>query len=659
MRPDQQVRVLSKIWGNRKGYVFLPWIDGGKGKARKQHYHEGRAYLWPKDKPAIIEHLTEHASDDLYFSVQVFNGKRRVEELADIETRLWADLDEVDPRTIEEDLKPTIAWESSPGRFQAVWVMQGGRHGASLADKENHRLTHYLGADPSGWDTTQLLRVPGSLNNKPDNIEKNGGTPPRGKLLWDARGIFTWEDVDHLPSVTGTGEASEAQLIDETLLQNIDRHEVWGRIRLSVSPQVREYMRAKDSTGADRSEIAWQIERDLADAGLSLAEIIAVIRPTVWNKFAGRQDELRRLVTEVTKALAAKKEEQTGVVLEEDMPKLELVPFWQDESYLNQEPPVWLVEDLIPEGGCGFIAGIPKSMKSWLALDLAISMSAGVPFLDREIPETKNVLYIQQEDPGTLVLERHHIIASSKAPSYDPLGANLRPSGGALYVVIHSGFSGADTGWQAWLDEQVGKHDIDLVIMDTLATVAGGINVDKANEVKSFLLDPIKVIGRTHNCAMLFVHHMTKASDNERAGQNMSGSGQIHAWADFGIYARNKDDQNRLTFQHETKYTGTVNQTFWLKGLDDEPKRWEPEEVLMTDRAATQGSIVHTDGTIDVDLSDEPSGKKLPKMHEQKREAKIRNQARARELADAGKDLDFISRAVGVSVRTVKGYLKD
>jgi hypothetical protein len=658
LQPEQQLKLLSKIWGRgRDGYVFLPWIVAGDERRR---WHEGPAYAWPADRDRVLTTLRAHALDDLYFAPAIFNGTERREDLVDIEGTLWADLDEADPQEFPEALKPTHAWETSPGRYQAIWEMTSPRHGASWPGKENQRLSHAVGADPSGWDSTQLLRVPGGVNNKAHHIKNNGGVAPRGQLVWTNREIHDWDAFDALPQVE-TARVLDIDVLGEELLDSVDRHDVWGKVRLKVSSHVRDYMRMRDADGHDRSEVAWQIERDLADAGCSLAEIVAVMRPTVWNKFEGRNDELKRLMTEVAKAIAARPNlsGHTGgsddllEPAEDDTPKPVLVPFWEDDGYLNQPEPQWLVEGLIPEGGCGFISGIPKSMKSWLALDLSISLTANVEYLERMPTRVCNVLYIQQEDPASLVLQRHIIIARTKAPQHAP-GDLLTPSPGALYVVVQSGFIGSDMGWQAWLDEQVLEHEIDLVVMDTLATVSGGADIDSGREVKASLLDPIKVISRRHNCAMLFVHHNTKAGSNSRAGQNMSGSGQIHAWADFGIYAQEKDERsNRLTFSAETKYTGTESMTFEMAGLDEDPQEWRPRYVLKDEDAISTG--------ISVDFSTSGDGpKKGQERNQQRAKEKAERMNECREIlshSPQASPLD-ISRRLGVSVKTITGYLK-
>jgi hypothetical protein len=60
---------------------------------------------------------------------------------------------------------PTIVVESSPGHRQLYFRLTRlvePRHGAAL----NRRLAAVLGGDNSGWDLTQLLRIPGTHNTK-------------------------------------------------------------------------------------------------------------------------------------------------------------------------------------------------------------------------------------------------------------------------------------------------------------------------------------------------------------------------------------------------------------------------------------------------------------------------------------------------------------
>lgn len=578
MEPKEQLRVLKSIWGSQEGYVFLPYIPQhlARGPERKRSLRNGPAFRtgqWDE----MLRHLSQHRNDELYFAPMVFSGPRRQSHLATKSRRLWADLDEVDPHTIPDDLTPNILWETSPGRYAAVWFMDRRRPETTERGGENHKLTIALGADPSGWDTTQLLRVPGSANNKPGYPEGI-----RGRLISYERGSHSWDTVDELPEVPET-EVAGGDLIDEQLLDSVDRFEVWTRLRRRVPGQLRQMMRLKEADDTmDRSSIAWQIERSLADAGATLLEMVAIMRPTPWNKFEGRADELKRLTLECGKALALRSITPQEEELEDDTQdrKIDLVPVYRNVEFLTAPEPTWLFDQFIPTQGCGFISGIPKSMKSWLALDMGICAALGIPYLGYVIERPVNVLYIQQEDPTSLVNARLNTIATSKDSKWalsTDVSKNLRwPA--ELFPAVYTGFQGNDESWRDWLDEKVEQHDIELVIFDTLATIASGTDPDSGIAIKGELLDPIKQIARKQHCAMCFVHHNTKSQGNERAGQNMAGSGQIHAWADFGLYVHQKTDDNIISFTHETKYTGTNHLKYKIEGLEEDPQRYEPVE---------------------------------------------------------------------------------
>lgn len=566
---EKQVEILAKIWGkDRDGFVFLPWISGSArdSAGRRDSYHEGRAYEWPREREAIVAHLQSHPTDDVYFTPALFNAKRRIEQNVDAERSLWADLDPVDPRTLG-DLKPTIAWETSPGRYQAVWLLNTPLTGASWPSRENHRLTLAIGADPSGWDSTQLLRVPGRRNHKP----VYGDVPVAGRLLWQNGPRYVWADFDDLPAV-GQDLSDLEQLADESTLDAVDRHQVWGRVRLQVSSRCRELVAARDTTGADRSDVLWEIERELADAGCSAVEIIAIVRSTVWNKYAGRNDELKRLKIEAARALSARGD---TTILEGDDDAHKPGILWLTDVLAKPIPrPRWLVKNIWTQAGCGFIAGAPKSYKSWMALDLAISVATGAPFLGMfAVPEAQPVLYIQEEDDLRLVADRLEAIVEERLPDRFWQG-RLQLEGSRvdwippttplpIALQVQTGFIASDPGWQAWLRDTVEDGQFGLVVIDTLGTTAGDIDTDRAQEMNTKILRPLKQIARTQSTALCIVHHNKKQADSSRAGQDMLGSTALHAWVDCAIYARGKDTSGIVVIEREAKLA--PDQTYRLR----------------------------------------------------------------------------------------------
>lgn len=601
--------ILAKIWGNdRDGYVFLPYIDGRARTSdeRRHSYHEGKAFNWPHDREAIQAHLDAHVNDDLYFTPALFNAKRRIEQNVEAERTLWADLDPVDPRQLGE-YRPTIAWETSPGRYQGVWLLNEPLIGASWPSRENHRLSLFLGADPSGWDSTQLLRVPGRRNHKYDN-------PPQGRVLWSTGPRYTWDDFSSLPEISAGGVIEELDLADETLLKTINRQELWGRVRLLVTPRCRELYLSR-SAGGDRSDALWEMEREFADAGCSVAEIIVLVRGTVWNKYKGRNDELKRLKIEAAKAIAERPEDWEEPI---DTPK----PGRNYLASLATTPiprPNWLIDGIWTSGACGFIAGPPKSYKSWVAIDMAVAVATGQPFLGQyKVKKPGPVLYLQEEDSLRLVWDRLGNVVENRAPEtfwggtldVTPATTSKALRGGPRAVPgrgvtwspntqpipmidlqVQTGFIASDPSWQAWLEESVSQENYRLIVIDTLSTTAGEVDTDKAIELMTKILRPMRQIAIKHKVAICIIHHNRKQSAGGRAGNDMLGSVALHAWVDCALYARAREDaSNIIQLDRESKEDQAMSIRFAVPHMFRDYKTgnqqlWDPE--LLPDHEVT------------------------------------------------------------------------
>lgn len=601
---EQQLSLISKAWGKQSGYCFFPWVSGEARdrETRIQSYHEGPAFLWPDDRAKILKHMKAHTGDDLWWCPSLFEKERRQLEFAMDEHCLWADLDEIPPAEIE-DYPPSVAWETSPGRYQALWLVQPGSgdlQGASWRGGENQRLTYHLGADVSGWDTTQLLRIPGWFNHKPE-WRKKYGKPPQGKLLWRSGRLYLPDDFSDLPEVPHQGQL---ETVLEDQIEAVNRREVWARVRLKCSPTVRELVNAKavGPVKEGRSGALWQIERDLADAGCTAPEIVAIARETVWNKFAGRADELKRLTIEAAKAIQARSEEVSDALEEEREDKPKPQPLFT--ILANIVPPEWLVEGIWTKGACGFIAGQPKVFKSWCALDLGLSIATGMDFLNRfKVLSPGPVLYIQEEDGPPTVKSRVDKIwpakqadrmvvennGSGKPEVYwlPPREAMAEP---LIMASINEGFILSDPTWQSWLDEVLEEGFVTdgnkrspyrMVIMDPLMMIMGDVEENKAAGMTEKLFKPAKLLARKHSVAISIVHHMRKGNAGvgrgggnsgewERGGQLLLGSVANHAWAEDALYLKLTKGGVEVELESKTAPSGK----FRVSNIRN--KRWEP-----------------------------------------------------------------------------------
>jgi hypothetical protein len=100
---------------------------------------------------------------EVYVCAHLLIRRRRIKANAAPVLALYADGDGAKVGTgIPE---PTAIVESSPGRQQFYWGLAVPMP-PDEAEFLNRRLAYAMGADASGWDLTQLLRVPGTPNHK-------------------------------------------------------------------------------------------------------------------------------------------------------------------------------------------------------------------------------------------------------------------------------------------------------------------------------------------------------------------------------------------------------------------------------------------------------------------------------------------------------------
>jgi hypothetical protein len=124
-----------------------------------------RYFLFPTKRGEAAEWAIGESDRgrEAYFCAHLLTDRRRVKENAAPMRALYVDGDGAYPG--EGIPQPTAIIESSPGRLQMWWRLDS-EIPPETGENLNRRLAYAIGADKSGWDLTQLLRVPGTTNHK-------------------------------------------------------------------------------------------------------------------------------------------------------------------------------------------------------------------------------------------------------------------------------------------------------------------------------------------------------------------------------------------------------------------------------------------------------------------------------------------------------------
>jgi hypothetical protein len=268
------MNTITRLWARQPGKWFC--LSTKEGNRWRDHFERSEVDL--------TEFAREHRRANVYFCPHGFAQPRRIKANAVLPKVLWADLDEVDPRTC--GVPPTIAIRSSPGRYVGLW-----RTDRVVTEELNKRLTYALDADKGGWDLTQVLRLPGTINYKYN-------PPALVRLLWDDGPIWRVADLERmLPKLVSTRRANGHTAAD---IGGFDRHDASEVLR-------RYHVRGLNINSpvvvGKRSSVVWKIALTLRDRGAPPDEVAAVIAASKpWRDKFG--DNRTALVKEIRRAFA-------------------------------------------------------------------------------------------------------------------------------------------------------------------------------------------------------------------------------------------------------------------------------------------------------------------------------------------------------------------
>lgn len=269
------------------------YICIAKRVSRKGAFEE-RFFKWPEGLSDASLYITESVmTHDIWFCPMTFDRPERKKECVDVCPTIWSDLDTCPPDKLL--VQPSILIESSPGRYQAIWILTEPAD-AIDAEATSKRVAYFHaadGADKSGWDLTQLLRIPETLNYK--------YTPPAGIHISSAGDNVTIDAFSIYPVVKEDEDAiwpfpdeiEEAAALLDKYKNDLDTR-VWRLVQLEPE--------------TDWSKALWNLEMLLCESDLPREDIFSIVRDAKCNKYRrdGRSD--RMLWKEVCKAWTKVKE---------------------------------------------------------------------------------------------------------------------------------------------------------------------------------------------------------------------------------------------------------------------------------------------------------------------------------------------------------------
>lgn len=464
--------LITRIWQDQPGKYFCVSTKSASKRWRDTFFRRAQFR-------EVESFIRENNDKDIYFCPHGFSEKQRKEQYAVMPNLLWADLDEADPREVK--FKPTIAIESSPGRYVGLWMIDKALDTKST----NRRLTYAIGADKGGWDLTQVLRVPGTTNYKYQST-------PRVRILWTDGPNYTLKDIKRkLPA---------EEEVDET---DGDALEVYNKYEKEFPAWMRrELLNGRPSQGK-RSEMIWKLVNTLAEVGVSKDDMFILLKASPWNKFEGRDHQLRKEIERSTGKKLRKGEE----------PKQQ-----SNYKYLShpledveEEEIDWIWYPYIAKGELSILEGDPGVGKSYLAQMVCAGIADG-----RRLPSAKRlpvvqgkIAYFDMENSAGSVTKKR--LKTNGFKNFQNFFQEEEP------------FSIDDEDATDKVEEAIEALKPLVVVFDTLNTYIGKANTHNSAESQQAFAW-FRGISKRYNCSVIVLRHLTKGTRDGKALYRGQGS---------------------------------------------------------------------------------------------------------------------------------------
>ncbi len=192
--------------------------------------------------------------------------------------------------------------------------------------------------------------------------------------------------------------------------------------------------------------------------------------------------------------------------------------------------PAFLVDELWTQGAVGWIAGEPKTGKTWLALELIKAITAGRPAMGRFACKAPGrVLYVGEE--GNRARFQDRLAGLCNATDSISLSEDVLPR---LDVIWRQHVDLLDTTWQRDLLAIAATYQ--FICLDPFRDMHDR-DEDRVHEIKP-VLDYLRQL-QEQGPAVGAVMHLRKQRDgdkNIRAGQRVAGSRHFHSFLDCALY---------------------------------------------------------------------------------------------------------------------------
>lgn len=466
--------------------------------------------------------------------------------------------------------RPSTVIETSPGNMQALFVLDRALT-AEEAKPVAQGLRGAVPASDSGTgDINHVWRIPG-LTNWPKKAKRDRGREPCPSRILQpfTRAI----PADELPC-GGAKEAAQGDVEREARRVNVEhaRREAWVKLkdarnrarkneRWDEVEQYSEALHRMDQPevygglrlisakkkvvaqvgGEDRSDTYFWHGVALAKVGMTRGEVIALVRDTPHWK-----DRERDGKTEDPNRLIANIADEAGVRFDEQGEPAISTGFEDPADWAGQSVPQrqWLLEGFVPMKKVTALYGDGGTGKTTLALQLAVSVAAGQPFLGCEVRKGRVLAFLAENDRDDTYITLAAIIGAYEL-DFDAVRGLVLVDSCAGEDNVLMGF-GRDGGATTERFDELLKVALEfepaLIVLDTAADVFEG-NENDRGQVRRFMSEVCTRLAIETGAAVVLCAHPSRQGLQEGDGGSTAWSNSARSRLHF---KRIRDEDNEI-----------------------------------------------------------------------------------------------------------------
>lgn len=225
----------------------------------------------------------------------------------------------------------------------------------------------------------------------------------------------------------------------------------------------------------------------------------------------------------------------------------------------------WLVDEWLPDKSITFLVSPPESYKTWMLLDLAVSVATGTPFLGTyTVNNPGPTLIIQQEDSHSGLTDRLALIVEQKMNMLPTLEGNnwVVPSMPDIPIYVHPDrqlrFDNKKVIEE--MERQIEVIKPRVILIDPLYSTTNSTDNYMADLANRMMV--LKTWRDKYGCSFLIAHHSKKNLDPDSTAREDSwGSQFLNAFLEAGWQVRRnpKLAQNEIIVRRHSKVMGNLS----------------------------------------------------------------------------------------------------